>query len=205
MALTQHLRAASLQMISVKWLDAMGGVFSGNRSSRGGRAATANLPEVRLTYQRLDNLCGTVGPRIRIEPDGWAIVTYGAMTWPVALQTTQLNLGGVRRWLTCRGCSMRRQVLYVRGKDLACRVCLGLRFESQHENRRSRLFRRLDKVRGMLGWTPGALAPFGEKPRGMHWRTYARLRSEAEQLTDMLLVSLNEWVGKAEEVLNARG
>lgn len=193
-----------MQMISVKWLDAMGGVFSGNRGARGGRAATACLPEARLSHQQLYRLGSSVGPRIRIEPDGWATVTYGAMEWPVMLQTTQLHLGGVRRWMTCPGCSMRRQVLYVWRKDLACRVCLGLRFESQHESRRGRLFRRLEKVRRMLGWPPGALAPFGAKPRGMHWRTYTRLRSEAEQITDMLLVSLNEWVGKAEDALDAR-
>jgi hypothetical protein len=192
-------------MISVKWVDAMGGVFSGNRGSRGGRAATATLPEARLSHQQLYRVGSFISPRIRPEADGWATVTYGAMTWPVMLQTTQLNLGGVRRWLTCPACSTRRQVLYVWGKDLACRACLGLRFESQHESRRDRLFRRLEKVRAMLGWPPGALAPFGAKPHGMHWRTYSRLRSDAEQLTNVLLVSLNEWVRKAEETLDARG
>jgi hypothetical protein len=169
----------------------MGGVFSGNRGSRGGRAATANLPEARLSHQQLYRVGSFISPRIRPEADGWATVTYGAMTWPVMLQTTQLNLGGVRRWLTCPACSTRRQVLYVWGKE--------------HESRRDRLFRRLEKVRAMLGWPPGALAPFGAKPHGMHWRTYSRLRSDAEQLTNVLLVSLNEWVRKAEETLDARG
>jgi hypothetical protein len=182
----------------------MGGVFSGNHSSRGGKQATASLPEARLTYQHLDRLDLATGPRIRIEADGWATVVFGAMHWPVRIENIPLNFGGARRWLICSTCSKRRQALYVRDKALACRSCLGLRFESQHENRRSRMFRQLEKVRAKLGWQPGALAPYGAKPQGMHEQTYARLYLEAAQLTESLLLNVNEWISKAERALDAR-
>ena len=182
----------------------MGSVFSGNRSFRGGRQTTGSLPEARLCNQRLYSVASLAVPRVRPEADGWATVIYGALEWPVLLETTPVKFGGVRRWMICPRCSTRRQVLYVKGADLACRCCLALRFESQHENRRTLLFRRLDKIRAKLGWQPGVLAPVGGKPSGMHWRTYRRLRGEVEQLTDCLLHVLNDWISRAEDAIDAR-
>lgn len=67
------------------------------------------------------------------------------------------------------------------------------------------MFRRLEKLRQKLGWPPGVLVPYGVRPRGMHAQTYGRLRAEAEQLTELLLFSINDWANEAEAALKARG
>lgn len=196
--------SAISQLISVKWAEIMGNVFSGNRTSRDGKLSTSELPEARLTYRRLDRLEPTAGPYIRIEGNDWATVVFGTMQWPVLLEWTPVNLGGTRRWLICSKCSSRRQALYVKGNTLACRGCLKLRFDSQHENNRSRMIRRLAKLRAKLGWQPGPLSPFGSKPKGMHRQTYANLRRQVDTLTQTLFVDVRKWVNKVENILDTR-
>lgn len=38
--------------------------------------------------------------------------------------------------------------------------------------------RRADRIRRRLGWDAGIANPSGGKPKGMHWRTFARLNVE---------------------------
>ena len=35
-----------------------------------------------------------------------------------------------------------------------------------------------EKIRARLGWEPGTLNGAGGKPKGVHWRTFERLRAE---------------------------
>ena len=53
----------------------------------------------------------------------------------VRLLHTRCNYGGVRKWLQCpvEGCGRRVEVLYLKGKSLGCRRCLGLSYCSQRE------------------------------------------------------------------------
>lgn len=46
-----------------------------------------------------------------------------------------------------------------------------------------------DKIRKRLRWEPGILNGDGDKPKGMHWRTFARLL--AAQFLDLTLQCLD--------------
>ena len=60
-----------------------------------------------------------------------------------------------------------------------CRRCLGLGYASQRELSFRRAGRRAQKIKMRLGGSNDPLEPFPQKPRGMHWRTYERLREQA--------------------------
>lgn len=181
----------------------MGGITSGVRGWRGGKPSTASLPVVRITHADT----GTVKHRtahVLIDGPDQGTVVCGMRQWPVDIATTALHFGGHRRWLCCPDCGARRLALYVNGKHLACRICLGLRYESQHDNKRQRAFRAADRVRGALGWKPGILTPVGPKPWGMHWSTFQRLTDELDARTDALLGGLPEWIDRAERGIERR-
>lgn len=181
----------------------MGGILSGSHVSRGGRRAVEHLPVARLTYANLFRL-GPHETYIRIESDDFGVVVHGSLEWPVRIAQHKLHFGGYRRWLVCPTCKARREALYVDGHSIACRMCLGLRYASQHENVRDRMFRRANAIRKRLGWKPGTANPLGGKPKGMHWRTYQRLMDEHEQLADALTISVSKWVDRAEDRLSRR-
>lgn len=183
----------------------MGGVLSGSRGQRGGRIAVEGLPTVRLILGVLHAVKSRPGPSVRLEAPDLATVAYGLHVWPVELSATPLNFGGWRRWMVCPECGTRREALHVLAHRLACRVCLGTRYGSQHENKRARLIRRIEKLRHRLGWSPGALGPNGFKPAGMRWRTYHRLVCELQTLTDALVGNVAKWVDGAEVMLARRG
>jgi hypothetical protein len=175
----------------------MGGILSGSRGWRGGKPSTATLPVVRLTHADTHTVDYRAA-RVRIDGPDHGTVICEHRDYPVGIAFTPLHFGGGRRWLVCPCCQSRRQALYVAKTWLACRECLGLRYESQHENRRQRAFRSADKLREALGWKPGILNPIGKKPSGMHWTTFERLYSELDERTDALLGNLGKWVDRAE-------
>lgn len=175
----------------------MGGITSGSRSWKGGKPSTASLPVVRLTHA---DTC-TLTPRstyLSIDGQDHGTVVHGHHHLPVGIAFTPLHFGGGRRWLVCPCCQSRRQALYIANTVLACRGCLGLRYGSQHENRRQRGFRATDKLRVALGWEPGILNPLGKKPPRMHWATYERVFGAITERTDALVGNVREWVDRAE-------
>ncbi len=70
----------------------------------------------------------------------------------------------------------------VRRRGVRRRTCYGLAYEAQREDETSRLARRADAIRDRLGWEAGILNPDGWKPKGMHWRTFWRLKEEHYRL-----------------------
>jgi len=101
---------------------------------------------------------------------------WESMRYAVALDWTPCGFGGKRVWWRCPavGCGRRVAVLYG-GRVFACRQCNHLAYASQREADDDRATRRADKLRNRLGWLPGILNGDGDKPKGMHWRTYWRL------------------------------
>ena len=66
-----------------------------------------------------------------------------------------------------------------------------LAYESQRDERATRLISKAQKIRRHLGGSASLLEPFPPKPKGMHWRTYARLSLQSRRAGDAgLLVAL---------------
>ena len=102
-------------------------------------------------------------------------------SYAVGLSWTGCNYGGRRPWFLCPCCGRRVAILYG-GAMFACRHCRRLAHESQRETAGDRAIRRADAIRDRLGWQAGILNPDGWKPRGMHWRTFWRLKAEHDRL-----------------------
>ena len=98
------------------------------------------------------------------------------MRYPVRLAWTACHYGGQRVWWLCpgAGCGRRVAVLYG-GSVFACRHCHQLAYQSQRDNN---AFGPADKLRARMGWVPGIAYGPGEKPKGMHWKTYLRLMND---------------------------
>ena len=101
---------------------------------------------------------------------------WESLEYPVYLDLTGCHYGGGRVWFLCpaQGCGRRVAILYG-GKVFACRHCYNLAYPVQRETDCYRAVRRADKIRERLGWEHGILNLTGDKPKGMHWRTYWRL------------------------------
>lgn len=121
---------------------------------------------------------------------------WQAMDYPVHLTWTPCNLGGRRAWFCCpaQGCGRRVAILYG-GAIFACRRCHKLAYASQREARMERAVRRADTVRRRLGWGFGILNPAGGKPKGMHWRTFWRLKAEHDAYRSASLAGIAERLG----------
>ena len=104
------------------------------------------------------------------------------ISYQVGFETTRCHFGGVRYWFRCPGCSRRVATLFG-GRYFACSCCHQLGYSSQREDLSDRAARRADRIRKRLGWEEGFLNFDGEKPKGMHWRTF-----------DHLSVSHDRWV-----------
>jgi hypothetical protein len=116
----------------------------------------------------------------------WQDVRY-----PVRLDRTACHLGGERVWWRCpaAGCGRRVAILFG-GSIFACRNCHKLAYRCQREADDDRAARRADKLRDSLGWEPGILNGEGWKPKGMHWRTYERLRAEHDARVNASLMGM---------------
>lgn len=154
-----------------------------------GRPASARGERVVLLY------------RHRLPGGEWEDVTE-----PVPLGWTPCNFGGERPWFLCpgirpgssAGCGRRVAVLYGPGKYFLCRHCYGLSYKSQRENKVFRALHKAQAVRERLGGSASMLEPFPEKPKGMHWRTYERLREEHDEAETAQLLGMKEWLDKRE-------
>jgi hypothetical protein len=116
---------------------------------------------------------------------GWDAVDLRHVQQRVEITWTACHLGGERPWFICSGanggrCGQRVAILYGAGGLFACRRCYRLAYRSQRETPRDRSIGRARKIRMRLGGTPDLLAPFPDRPKGMHRRTYLRLRARAK-------------------------
>ena len=96
--------------------------------------------------------------------------------------------GGRRLWFLCPGCSARARRLFLRFADawLVCRTCGRIQYLSQR-GRRTRGARRMARamdIRKELGGASMPEAPFPPRPKGMHRKTYERLREEALKIEE---------------------
>jgi hypothetical protein len=121
-------------------------------------------------------------------------------SYPVRLVWTPCHYGGRRAWFICpaQGCGRRVAILHG-GSIFACRHCYQLAYPSQRENPDDRAARRADKIRARLGWEAGIINPDGEKPKGMHWRTFLRLKAEHDRQVAVSLEGMMARMGLLQE------
>ena len=97
----------------------------------------------------------------------------------IVIQRTKCHFGGSRPWWFCPRCGRRCAILYG-GRRFFCRRCRDIRYRSQSESKAERLLRKAERIRAKVGGSGIVFGDFPPKPKGMHWRTYHRLRDEAE-------------------------
>jgi hypothetical protein len=99
----------------------------------------------------------------------------------VNLTWTPCNFGGERLWFICPGKNCERRVgkLYMGDKYFLCRHCNKLTYESRRNTEADRLASKAHKIRAKLGTEYGFANPIPDRPKGMHWKTYIRLKALA--------------------------
>ena len=179
----------------------MGGIGSGRRH-QGGRGTTSDDRSLDVRRLHRDGLLApgqTFGWNwtrdgetlasilIRTEADT-LILSYRykraagdwtPMEYAVPLDWTACTYGGSRPWFICpaTGCGRRVAKLYLGGSGVfACRHCYRLAYDCQRETADDRATRRAETIRQRLGWEAGILNFPGRRPKGMHRRTFERLK-----------------------------
>jgi len=130
---------------------------------------------------------------------------------PIRLERTPCNYGGSRPWFTCPGCLKRRAVLYSPGGSFRGRACCNLAYSSTREDDLERSIRRTNALRRRIRDTSRGdifRPPTGEKPAGMHWRTYWRLQSELQaelgRMNDLFVEDLGVMITRIDRTLGKR-
>jgi hypothetical protein len=161
-----------------------------------GRAFTLTWERYRTTVR---NACLEVHPfhveithQRRTGEASWENVTY-----TVWLSWTPCTYGGQRAWWLCPRCDRRVAILYD-GHTFACRHCHQLSYRCQGESKADRAIRRVNKLRSQLGWPPGVLNLDGDKPAGMSYRKYLRLRAAYYRECQPVLEALGAKIGSVD-------
>lgn len=115
--------------------------------------------------------------RYRIRGEEWSDVEE-----TVKFDRTPCNFGGDRKWFLCPRCFKRIAILYGAGKYFLCRHCYDLTYDSCNTNSIQRIFDKATKLKEQLGGRAGMAYPIPDKPKGMHWKTYYRIRKEILRL-----------------------
>jgi len=89
---------------------------------------------------------------------------------------TPCHYGGYQKWFICPECDSRVAVLYGAEKLFLCRNCYRLPYASQGEDYLSRISRKHDKISDKLDADEYTVMDDLWKPKGMHWRTFYRLK-----------------------------
>lgn len=168
-----------------------------------------------LDWQWLNNGVKVAAITVKIEAGSLRLIysyqRYGSewesLDYPVRLQTTPCNYGGVRYWFSCpaSNCGRRVAVLYLGGKIFACRHCYRLAYTTQRETAGNRANRKANKIKHKLNWQKGIAYPPGGKPKGMHWKTFWRLYSEHNHYVSLAYNDMMVQMGIVEKRLMAIG
>lgn len=109
------------------------------------------------------------------------------------LQRDLRHFGGSQTYMLCPCCERRFCVLYfMPPKEIGCRKCLDLAYDSQYYTHPAPLLVRANKLRQRLGGRIGLLNEIPRKPKNMHWATYLRLAEEIRQLESAHLVQFDK-------------
>ena len=115
----------------------------------------------------------------------------------VAFVETSTEFGGRRQWFRCLSCGNKCRILYG-GAYFRCRRCYRLKYEMQYEPPFGRIAIRALKIRERLRCKGGIGEPFPPKPKGMHLKTYERLRLGSFQLQNAWSEGIMGWLQRTE-------
>ncbi len=85
-------------------------------------------------------------------------------------------------------------VIYNCDTGLACRQCNGLQFACQSESDLDRLYRKIPKLRKLVGGSDNLNKRMWLKPQGMHRATFAQLLDVENKLKIRLQVEILAWI-----------
>jgi hypothetical protein len=118
----------------------------------------------------------------------------------VMIETTECHYGGERPWFLCPRCGSRRAVLFSVGGRFRCRECHRAAYSSTRETEDDRAARRALAIQKRLGGHKhGTIYDPEPKPPHMHWKTYARLCDELDELNILTMRSFMARFGKLEK------
>ena len=199
----------------------MGGQGSGRRRSYSGKPETMEsmpldirkitrtgllFPGNVFSWQWLANDRQVGGIDIRVDLESLMLSYCNKSTGEVVeqlvhTQATPCHFGGHRHWFTCPRCSKRVAVLYASGRNFECRQCGRLAYPTQKENVGDRASTKANKLRKRMGWQVGILHGVGNRPKGMHLKTYLRLRSHHDALVQIALHDIARKLGILDKLL----
>jgi hypothetical protein len=117
-----------------------------------------------------------------------------SIRYVVPIVHTSCHYGGTRPWLKCPKCDRRVSKIHLNGTMFLCRYCYNLAYESQRTNNVIRSLRKAKMIRMRLGGSMSIFESMPWKPKGMHMKTYWRIRQEIE------ITELKMWEGLAKLV-----
>jgi hypothetical protein len=129
-------------------------------------------------------------------------LTYGLgrehLDYPVFLETTQPQFGGVRWWFCCPLCRRRLQKLFLppRASRFGCRHCHNLSYATRNQSPKDRCMEAARRIRLGLGGSNSLADPFPAKPKGMRWKTYQGLWDCYEWYDQASLRLVVEWLDR---------
>ena len=99
----------------------------------------------------------------------------------ILLTDVKCHYGGYKKMFECSSCGEMRVALYLFGMRFRCRVCNNSRYWSQCKHEPDRMREKAQQIRERMGGTRNLILPFPDKPKGMHWATYAAAFNECEK------------------------
>jgi len=170
----------SQHRIDIRWMKKQGYLWPGTAGSLSWSCRDEQTGSIRY---RMETGRMVLNYRYRRHGEEWEDVEQS-----ISLDWTPCHYGGKRTWFLCPHCNRRVAVLYGAGRYFLCRHCYNLTYASQQVQRCDRLMEKARGIRKRLGGGDDLWEPFPDKPKGMHWETYYRLRKEAEHANDFSLV-----------------
>ena len=157
--------------LDIRWLQRQGYVPHG---ARDGLAWSEEAPTTRAGGITM------VDGRLVLNYPYWV---WGGVAWKpvqqeIAMAWMSCHYGCQRPWFVCPQCARRLAVLYLQGTRFACRHCVKLPYGSHYETAEDRRYRKVRKIRKRFGASGNLLESLWpwDKPKGMHWRIWERLR-----------------------------
>ncbi|MEM7781555.1 MAG: hypothetical protein AAF697_14295 [Pseudomonadota bacterium] len=186
--------ADASRRIDLAWMRRKGLVADGVMRSGILNWSCGGEPSGSISYRA--NMCEAGQERLVLEYTRENHGERGSVLQTIHLTSTRPNFGGKRWWMICpyHGHRVGKLNMPAGGDRFASRKAWRLGYHSQCVTDRDAIFERLFRIQKRLeceqGW-----GNYPSRPKGMHHRTFDRLREEFEYLDNMCAVEMMRTVG----------